>query len=99
MHPVNEKPQQPHYTRAELEIAHYGREFLVETLHDARCISSHYQTSISGFGLYRTIYRDRMGTYPMSSCFVASELRWRASVLLIPPDSHGSNSRGVIVPL
>ncbi|KAJ6185889.1 hypothetical protein N7519_007190 [Penicillium mononematosum] len=90
--------QQTHPIRGELEIAHYGRQFLIDTL-SSRCISLPYQMFIDGFGLYRTMYRSIMGIYMIPSCVNAEERAKRSNVLPITLGPHGSNFSDVIASL
>jgi hypothetical protein len=82
--------------RGELEIATYGREYLVETLFNKRCISLPYQLFIDGFGLYRNMYRSLMGIYLIPACLSASERSKQSNVLPLTLGPHGSNFPDVI---
>ncbi|KAJ5124136.1 uncharacterized protein N7515_007961 [Penicillium bovifimosum] len=77
--------------RGELEIWHYGREHLVETLFRQRCISFPMQIFCDGFRLKRTIQDSLMGIYMIPSFIPAKEREKRANLFTLTLGPHGTN--------
>jgi hypothetical protein len=82
--------------RGELEIAVYGRQHLINTLHNRPCISFPYQLFIDGFGLYRSMYRSLMGIYMIPACLSMIERSKMSNIYSITLGPHGSNFHDVI---
>lgn len=82
--------------RGELELAEYGREYLIQSFTSTKAISLPYMCFIDGFGLYRNMYRSLMGIYLILAGMNVYDRTKRANVFPITLGPHGANFEDVI---
>ena len=89
LRPLNLSPP----IRAELEIAEFGRQYLVDTLSSS--ISVPLLCFMDAFGLYRNMYRSLMGIYLIFAGLSVKERKRRSNVLPLTFGPHGSELKDV----
>lgn len=81
--------------RGELEIATYGRQYLIESF-GSSAISLPMLCFIDGFGLYRNMYRTLLGIYLICAGLRTQEQSRRMNVLPLTLGPHGSDFSDVV---
>ncbi|SMR43431.1 unnamed protein product [Zymoseptoria tritici ST99CH_3D1] len=86
--------------RGELEIMHFGRQYLVDTFSDRkdgrRVQSVPLVMFIDDFGLYRNMYRALTGFYMLFGSLSNKERNRRANCIPLTLGPHGSNMEEMI---
>ena len=77
-------------TRGELEVAYYGREFLVERFARNRVVSLPFQLFIDDFGVHRNMYRALKAFYWIPANLAYEERRKIANVFTLSLGPHGA---------
>ncbi|KAF6223757.1 hypothetical protein HO173_013218 [Letharia columbiana] len=87
--------RQLHPTRGELEIAHFGRDYL-EAVVAKSPISFPYLLFVDDFGIHRNMYRALKAFYLIPACLDYAERRKLANVFTLSLGPHGANIKDVV---
>ena len=87
--------RQLHQTRAELEVAHFGRDNM-DLFATNEHISMPYMLFIDDFGVHRNMYRALKAFYLIPACLSYEERRKLANVFTLTLGPHGANINDVV---
>ncbi|KAL1973684.1 hypothetical protein VTN31DRAFT_6319 [Thermomyces dupontii] len=88
--------QETHPPRGELEIAQFGRSYLVDTFKSGKCISVPYNCFVDGFGLYRRAYRSLLGIYVIPAGLDLHDQSRLSNIFPVTLGPHGSDTDDVV---